>query len=208
VPHSFAESGVDFAVWCGYKYLNGGPGASAGLYVNREHFGRFPGLAGWFGSRKDRQFDMEHDLVPAESAGAYQIGTPNILSLAPLLGSLEIFADAGIARVREKSLGLTGYLMELVEERLASMGFGIGTPREDHRRGGHVALEHVEAARICGALKANGVVPDFRPPNVIRLAPAPLYTSYHELWRTVEILRRIVEEGQHEKYSNERGVVA
>ena len=208
VPHSFAEWGVDFAVWCGYKYLNGGPGAAAGLYVNRRHSRRRPGLAGWFGSRKDRQFDMDHDLEPAESAGAYQIGTPNILSLAPLSGSLQMFAEAGMGNVREKSLRLTGYLMDLADERLSGMGFGIGTPREDHRRGGHVALEHAEAARICVALKANGVVPDFRPPDVIRLAPVPLYTSYHEVWCTVEILRRIVEEGQHGAYPNERGVVA
>ncbi len=207
-PHSFSDWGVDFAVWCGYKYLNGGPGAAAGLYVNRRHFGRRPGLAGWFGSRKDRQFDMDHDLIPAESAGAYQIGTPNILSLAPLLGSLEMFDEAGIGRVREKSLNLTGYLIDLVDEYLSGMGFAIGTPREEKRRGGHVALEHPDAARICMALKAKGVVPDFRPPDVIRLAPAPLYTSYHDVWRAVEILRRIVGEGQHEKYPNERGVVA
>jgi len=208
VPHSFSAWGVDFAVWCGYKYLNGGPGAAAGLYVNRRHFGRHPGLAGWFGSRKDRQFDMDHDLVPAGSAGAYQIGTPNILSLAPLLGSLEMFQQAGIERVRGKSLDLTRYLMDLVDEHLGGLGFGIGTPPEDGRRGGHVALEHTEAARICEALKANGIVPDFRAPNVIRLAPAPLYTSYQDVWRTVEALRRIVGEGQHEKYPNERGVVA
>jgi len=208
VPHSFGEWGVDFAVWCGYKYLNGGPGAPAGLYVNHGHFGHRPGLAGWFGSRKDRQFDMDHDLVPAGSAGAYQIGTPNILSLAPLLGSLEMFQQAGIERVRGKSLDLTRYLMDLVDEHLGGLGFGIGTPPEDGRRGGHVALEHTEAARICEALKANGIVPDFRAPNVIRLAPAPLYTSYQDVWRTVEALRRIVGEGQHEKYPNERGVVA
>ncbi|HEX2739017.1 MAG TPA: kynureninase, partial [Rubrobacter sp.] len=113
VPHSFSGWDVDFAVWCGYKYLNGGPGAAAGLYVNRRRFGQRPGLAGWFGSRKDRQFDMDHDLIPAKSAGAYHIGTPNILSLAPLLGSLEMFDEAGIGRVREKSLNLTGYLMDL-----------------------------------------------------------------------------------------------
>lgn len=208
VPHFLPAWGVDFAVWCGYKYLNGGPGAAAGLYVNRRHFGCRPGLAGWFGSRKDRQFDMEHDLLPAESAGAYQIGTPNILSLAPLLGSLELFAEAGIERVRQKSLGLTRYLMERVEERLDGMGFGIGTPREDHRRGGHVALEHEEAARICEALKASGVVPDFRAPNVIRLAPVALYASYHDVWQTVDTLGRVIEEKAHEKYSNERGVVA
>jgi len=208
VPHFLSAWGVDFAVWCGYKYLNGGPGAAAGLYVNRKHFGRHPGLAGWFGSRKDRQFDMEHDLLPAGSAGAYQIGTPNILSLAPLFGSLEMFAEAGIERVRQKSLKLTRYLMEQVEIRLGGMGFRIGTPRDDDRRGGHVALEHAEAARICEALKGNGIVPDFRAPNIIRLAPASLYASYHDVWQTVDTLGRVIEEKAHEKYSNERGVVA
>ena len=98
--------------------------------------------------------------------------------------------------------------MERVEERLGGMGFGIGTPREDHRRGGHVALEHEEAARICEALKASGVVPDFRAPNIIRLSPVALYTSYHDVWQTVDTLGRVIEEKAHEKYSNERGVVA
>ncbi|MGH3148282.1 MAG: kynureninase, partial [Rubrobacter sp.] len=115
VPHLFSDWGVDFALWCGYKHLNGGPGAVAGLYVNREHFGRLPGLAGWFGSDRDKQFDMEHDFVPDGSARAYQIGTPHVLSLAPLLGSLETFAVAGIGRVREKSLRLTRYMMDLVD---------------------------------------------------------------------------------------------
>lgn len=208
IPHHFDEWGVDFAVWCGYKYLNGGPGAVAGLYVNRRHFGRRPGLAGWFGSEKDTQFDMNHDLSPAESAGAYQTGTPHVLSLAPLLGSLEMFEEAGIERVRRKSLGLTEYLMDLVEYELDGMGFAIGTPREDGRRGGHVALEHDEAARICAALKDGGVVPDFRAPNVIRLAPAALYTSYEDVWRTVRILAKIMDERRYEEYDGRRGVVA
>lgn len=208
VPHAFSEWGVDFAVWCGYKYLNGGPGAVAGLYVNGRHFGRRPGLAGWFGSEKGRQFDMEHEFTPARSAGAYQIGTPHILSLAPLLGSLETLAEAGIERVREKSLRLTEYLMGLVETELDGMGFEIGTPREDARRGGHVALGHERAAGLCEALKEAGVVPDFRAPNVVRLAPTALYTSFEDVWRTVRILRSIVEEKRYEKFANRRGVVA
>jgi kynureninase len=208
VPHSFSRWGVDFALWCSYKHLNGGPGAVAGLYVNRKHLGRLPGLAGWFGSDKDRQFDMEHDFVPDDSAGAYQIGTPHVLSLAPLLGSLGMFAEAGIERIRRKSLRLTRYLMDLIEHELDGMGFSIGTPQEDGRRGGHIALEHDEAARICEALKENGVVPDFRAPNVIRLAPVALYTSYADVRRTVGILAKIMEEKQYEKYENRRGVVA
>ena len=208
VPHSFDEWGVDFAVWCSYKHLNGGPGAVAGLYVNRRHFGRMPGLPGWFGSRKDKQFDMEHEFDPEDSAGAYQMGTPHLLSVAPLLGSLEIFAEAGMGRVREKSLGLTRYLMDLVEQELVGKGFAIGSPREDARRGGHVALEHDEAARICEALKESGVIPDFRAPNVIRLAPVALYTSYADVLETVRRLMRIMDERRYEGHENVRGTVA
>lgn len=208
VPHFFSDWGVDFALWCSYKHLNGGPGAVAGLYVNREHFSRLPGLAGWFGSDKDKQFDMRHNFLPTRSAGAYQIGTPHVLSLAPLLGSLEMFSEAGIERVRRKSLGLTRYLIDLIEHELAGEGFSVGTPRTDERRGGHVALEHEEAARICEALKENSVVPDFRAPNVIRLAPVALYTSYTDAYKMVRILAKIMAEKQYAKYENRRGIVA
>ncbi len=208
VPHSFSDWEVDFALWCSYKHMNGGPGAVAGLYVNRRHFGRLPSLAGWFGSDKSRQFDMEHEFVPAGSAGAYQIGTPHILSLAPLLGSLEMFAEARIDRVRAKSLKINRYLMNLIRAELDGMGFFIGTPHQDERRGGHIALEHDEAARICKALKEEDVIPDFRAPNVIRLAPIALYTSYTEVWETVQTLKRIMADKQYENYENRRGTVA
>ncbi|MFD0693862.1 kynureninase [Paenibacillus sp. GCM10027628] len=208
IPHSFSEWDVDFAYWCNYKHLNGGPGGVGGLFVNRKHFGTNPGLAGWFGSRKDKQFDMEHTLTPAESAGAYQIGTPHVLSLAPLIGSLEIFAEAGIENIRQKSLQINQYLMNLIEHELADFGFFIGSPREDVRRGGHVSLEHEEAARICKALKNNGVIPDFRAPNIIRLAPVALYTSYAEVWEVIQILKKIMAEEQYKKFPNEREIVA
>ncbi|KQU18053.1 kynureninase [Bacillus sp. Leaf13] len=208
IPHSFSEWDVDFAYWCNYKHLNGGPGGVGGLYVNRKHFGTMPGLAGWFGSKKDKQFDMEHILTPAESAGAYQIGTPHVLSCAPLIGSLEMFIEAGIENIREKSLKINQYLIDLIEHELKDMGFFIGTPREDIRRGGHVSLEHKEAARICKALKENGVIPDFRAPNIIRLAPVALYTSFAEVWEVVQILKKIMTEKQYEKFKNEREVVA
>lgn len=208
IPHSFREWGVDFAYWCNYKHLNGGPGSVGGLYVNKKHFGIVPGLAGWFGSKKEKQFDMEHRLTPAESAGAYQIGTPHVLSLAPLLGALEIFTEAGIENIREKSLKLNRFLMDLVEQELSNMGFSIGSPHEDLRRGGHVSLEHNEAARICKALKENGIIPDFRAPNNIRLAPVALYTSYSEVCEAVDVLKKIMIEKQYEKFKNERDVVA
>jgi kynureninase len=208
ISHSFSDWGVDFAYWCNYKHLNGGPGSVGSLYVNSKHFGTNPGLAGWFGSKKEKQFDMEHTLTPAESAGAYQIGTPHVLSLAPLLGALEIFADAGIENIRSKSLKINQYLMDLLEHEVPDMGFSFGNPLEDVRRGGHISLEHNEAARICKALKENGVIPDFRAPNIIRLAPVALYTSYKEVFEVVQILKKIMTEKQYEKFENEREVVA
>lgn len=207
-PHSFSDWGVDFAYWCNYKYLNGGPGSVGGLYVNRKHFGTAPGLAGWFGSKKEKQFDMDHTFTPADSAGAFQIGTPHVLSLAPLMGALEIFSEAGIKNIRDKSLRINKFLMDLLKQELPDMGFNIGSPLDDHRRGGHTSLEHHEAARICKALKENGIIPDFRAPNIIRLAPVALYTSYQEVWKAVQVLKKIMIEKQYENFKNEREVVA
>lgn len=208
IPHSLSEWGVDFAFWCSYKHLNGGPGAVAGIYVNETHFGANPGLAGWFSSDKDKQFDMEHDLTPAPTAGAMQMGTPNLLSAAPLLGSLSMFADAGIEKIRTKSLKLTDYMLDLINIELSCFGFKIGNPLDAVRRGGHVFLEHEEAARICKALKDNGVIPDFRTPNGIRLAPVALYNTFEEVREVVQILKKIMEEEQYKKFENKRDVVA
>ncbi|WP_018758022.1 kynureninase [Paenibacillus terrigena] len=208
IPHHLSKWNVDFAYWCNYKYLNSGPGGVGSLYVNRKHFGRSPGLAGWFGSRKDQQFDMEHNFVPAETAGAFQIGTPHILSMAPLIGSLEIFAEASIEKLRKKSLHITAYMMDLIEQELVGMGFTIGNPKDDLRRGGHICLEHEEAARICKSLKENRIIPDFRAPNIIRLAPVALYTTYYEVWDTVQRLKTIMVEKQYEQFENTRDVVA
>lgn len=208
VPHQLSEWNVDFAFWCNYKYLNAGPGSVAGLYINQKHFGIEPGLSGWFGSKKEQQFDMNHDFVAAETAGAFQIGTPHVLSTAPLIGSLEIFEEAGMERLREKSLKLTRYMMDLIETELAGFGFTIGNPKDDKRRGGHVCLEHKEAARICKSLKENNIIPDFRAPNVIRLAPVALYTSYKDVFKAMGTLKKIMNEKQYEKFSNEREVIA
>ncbi|MBO9130984.1 kynureninase [Bacillus sp. 165] len=208
IPHQFSQWGVDFAYWCNYKYLNSGPGGVGSLYVNKKHFHRLPGLAGWFGSHKDKQFDMEHSFTPAGTAGSFQIGTPHILSAAPLIGSLEMFAEVTIEKVREKSLHINRYLMDLIESELRDFGFTIGNPKEDTRRSGHVCLEHEEAARICKALKENGIVPDFRAPNVVRLAPIALYTSYVEVWDAVQTLKKIMQDKQYEKYENKREVIA
>ncbi|HLZ08233.1 MAG TPA: kynureninase [Chloroflexota bacterium] len=210
VPHRLHDWEVDFAFWCNYKYLNGGPGAIGSLFVHERHHGLRPGLTGWWGFQKERQFDLALDFESAANAGAWQIGTPSILGMAGLRGSLDLFHEAGIARIREKSLALTAYLIDLVDSRLSASpySFRIGTPRDAERRGGHLAIEHPDAIRIAKALRARGVVPDFRPPDVIRLAPIAFYTSYVELWDTVEILREIVDHGEQLRFAATRDLIS
>lgn len=207
VEHALHDWGADFAFWCTYKHLNGGPGSVAGLFVHDKHFGTTPGLAGWFGSKKESQFDMDHTMDPALDVAAYQIGTPHVLSLAPVIGALELFEEVGIKKVREKSLQLTDYMLALIQQELSDHDFTIGNP-VDESRGGHILLEHVEAARICKALKEDGVIPDFRAPNGVRLAPVALYNSFEDVWHTVQKLKRIMDEKRYEKFENKRGVVA
>ena len=211
VPHKFSEWGVDFAFWCSYKYLNSGPGATACLYINSRHFDKAPGLCGWWGCDKSRQFDMSPEFFKARGAGALQIGTVHLFSTAPLLGSLKIFSEAGMESIREKSLKQTEYLMFLIDRLLTEKpyNFKIGTPRQPQRRGSHVALEHdTEAVRINAALKKRGVIPDFRFPNVIRLAPIALYTSYHEIWQVVRHVKEIIDLKEYESFAKERGTVS
>ncbi len=198
VPHLLDRDGVDFAFWCNYKYLNGGPGAIGGLYLNRRHFHRPPGLAGWWGVRPDRRFSMDPRHERATGAAGLQIGTPPILSLAPLRGSLEIIEEAGgIVALRKRSLALTSFLMERLDELPVEHGFSIATPRQEAARGGHIALVHGEAWRICQAMKAAGVIPDFRPPHVIRLAPSPLYSTFTDCAGAVDRLREIMSSRSH-----------
>ena len=208
LPHAWHDEGVDCGIFCTYKYGNGGPGAVAGLYVHEKHLGTAPGLPGWFSSAKDRQFDMSNDLTPADAAGAYQIGTPHILSMAPLIGAFALIAQAGIERIRTKSLALTAFMITLADAELAGLGFDLATPREPSRRGGHVALRHAEAARICKSLKDARVIPDFRPPDIIRLAPSPLYGTFAEVADTVRVLKEIAAEKRYLNYPNVREIVA
>lgn len=208
IPHDLHAWGVDFAFWCTYKHLNGGPGSVGALFVHEKHFGTEPGLAGWFSSDKEKQFDMEHTLTPAVDAGAFQIGTPHVLSAAPLLGALELTTEAGIENIRDKSLQLTTYMMERIEAELADFNFTICNPTLEEQRGGHIYLEHPEAARICKALKMQKIVPDFRRPSGIRLAPVALYNSFQDVHETIDILKEIMIEKRYEQFSNERDVVS
>ena len=209
VPHRLSEWGVDFAFWCNYKYVNGGPGSTGSLYINRSHFGTMPGLAGWFGNDRGTMFEMRTEFDPARTAAALQIGTTTMLSSAPIEGSLRMIAEAGIDNIREKSTRITGYLMYLIDEMLGGepYGYGVATPREPERRGGHVGVTHDDAWRINQALIARGVVPDFRPPNIIRLAPIPLYISYHDVWTVAQHLKAVIDGGEHEAFSDDRGTV-
>lgn len=194
LPHRLREWGVDFAVGCSYKYLNGGPGCPGFLYLSERHFDKEPGLAGWFGYRKEKQFELLVDFEHEHGAAGWQISSPGILGMAPLDGSLQVIAEAGLDAIREKSIRMTTYFIELLDALLpeASSGCHVGTPRDPARRGGHVAIEHNEAQGIFDALLSRGVIGDLRAPNVIRLAPSPLYNSFEEIWEVVDRLRAIV----------------
>ena len=205
VPHEFGAAGVDFAVWCTYKYLNAGPGSIGALFVAERHHGLTPALAGWWGHEKATQFEMTMTYTPAESAGAWQIGTPPLLAAAPLEGAVETLREAGIRRVRRKSLALTDFLIALVDDRLPEVS--VGTPREHTARGGHVALEHPDAEQLSKALTDRGVVVDFRPPNVVRVCPAAPYTSFADVLEVVDEVEVILDSGAQEAYATGEGGV-
>lgn len=207
VPHDFKKIDPDFAIWCTYKYLSAGPGSIAGLYMNKRHFGKQAGLAGWHGNKKSTQFQLKQSHEQESNADGFLTGTAPMLSMAAMEGVLDIFDDAGMDRVREKSLNITAYLMYLIDQKLVKYGCEVGNPREDAIRGGHVALEHSEAYRICQDLKTRNVIPDFREPNVIRLAPTALYGTYEEVYQLVEILEDILSTKSYEKFSNTRALV-
>ncbi|XP_053611282.1 kynureninase-like [Plodia interpunctella] len=198
---------ADFAVWCNYKYLNGGPGAAAALYINRKHFQLLPGLAGWYGNKPETQFHLKQEFEHQKDANGWQIGTPCVFSMAAMEGALRMFNEAGMANIRKKSLHITKYMMYLVEEKLAKFGFVIGNLKNDSQRGGHICLEHDEGYRISVALKSRGVIADFRDPNVIRLTPTALYTSYMEVYDVVNILVDIMETESYLKIGLKRDYV-
>src|SRR5699024_5958530 len=138
LQHQLKEWDVDFAVWCTYKHLSGGPGSVAGLYVHERHHHKSVSLKGWFGNNKETQFDMAHDFDQAPDISQYQVGTPHIFSMAPLYGALEIFGEAGIGNVREKSLGLTDFMIAMIEDVLAGYDIDIVSPKAHESRGGHI----------------------------------------------------------------------
>ena len=193
VPLSLHDWNVDFAVWCSYKYLNAGPGAVGGAFVHERHTSntKLPRLAGWFGNDPNTRFrlHLEPEFIPVPSADGWQVSNPPILSMAPLRASLSIFDDVGgIERLRAKSIRLTGYLEFLLRE-LGSSKFSVITPSDTDARGAQLSiLAHEHPKHLHQELLAADVKCDFREPNVIRVAPTPLYNTFHEVWRFARIL--------------------
>jgi kynureninase len=193
VPLDLHDSGADFAVWCSYKYLNSGPGAVAGCFVHARHArSERPRLAGWWGHDQATRFRMGPHYQPTAGAEGWQLSNPPILALAPLRVSLELFHRAGLAALREKSIALTGYLAGLIERELGNV-LDIATPRESARRGCQLSLR-VKGPREAGRrlfehLTANGIVVDWREPDVIRAAPTPLYNRWIDCLRFVNAVR-------------------
>jgi kynureninase len=192
VPLALHDWNVDFAVWCSYKYLNAGPGAVAGAFVHERHATnrQLPRLAGWFGNDPNTRFrlHLEPEFIPVPSADGWQISNPPIFSMAPLRASLSIFDEAGMEPLRAKSIKLTGYLQFLLESAGHSK-LSVITPREIDARGCQLSiLVHEHPKELFKKLEAAGVKCDFREPNVIRVAPTPLYNTFHEVWCFARIL--------------------
>ena len=184
---------VDFAVWCSYKYLNSGPGAVAGCFVRRRHAGdrTLPRFAGWWGNDPERRFRMhlEREFVPVESADAWQLSNPPILSLAPVAASLALFDRAGMKALRAKSETLTRYLEYWIDR--AGDRIELLTPRDPVARGCQLSMRVRDGApELFERLRAAGVVGDLRQPDVIRVAPVPLYNSFHDVWRFGKVLEQ------------------
>jgi kynureninase len=190
VPVSLDDWGADLAVGCSYKYLNGGPGAPAFAYVAARHLDRLrQPVQGWMG-RAD-MFEMGPGYEAAPGVRAVLSGTPPILAMVPLLAGVALLEEAGIAAVRTKSVLLTEYAVALAEAWLVPLGFGIASPRDPARRGGHVTLCRADARELNARLVDRGVFPDFRAPDGLRLGLSPLSTSFAEVHRGLEVLREV-----------------
>jgi kynureninase len=199
VETSLHDHDVDFAVWCSYKYLNAGPGAVAGCFVHARHGGdaAIPRFAGWWGTDPETRFEMQSrsSFSPAPGAEGWQLSNPPILAMAPLRVSLDMFDEVGMRPLREKSVALTAYLQFLVD-RVGSGRIDTLTPRDPGARGCQLSLRFAGRAReVLRGLVSEGMVVDFRDPDVIRVAPVPLYNSFHDVWRFGSALARHLENG-------------
>ncbi len=192
VPLSLHDWNADFAVWCSYKYLNGGPGATAGAFVHERHFGsKAPRLSGWWGNDLESRFEMAAEFRPYQGAAGWQVSNHPLLGMVPLQASFAQYAAAGLPTLRARSIALTGWLERLLEERLGNR-IEILTPRAPARRGAQLSVRLCDSRgngrALFDRLLARGLTCDWREPDVIRLAPAPLYNTYEDCWRAVALI--------------------
>jgi kynureninase len=198
LPVDLGGCGADLAVGCGYKYLNGGPGAPAFAFVARRLQGTFETpLAGWMGHADPFAFSTRYE--PARGIGRLLCGTPPVLSLAALECGVEAIARAGVERLRRKSVALTDLFVRLVEQECGAFGFTLASPREAERRGSQVSLRHPEGYAIVQALVARGVVGDFRTPDILRFGFAPAYVRFADAWDAAAALRAVMEGREWER---------
>ncbi len=186
---------IDFAAWCSYKYMNAGPGSASGCFIHEKHHtnSTLKRLGGWWGHNKERRFLMEPQFDAIESAHGWQISNPSILSLAPYLASVELFAEIGMHQLAEKSCKITAYLEFVIKEiaKEVNASFEIITPEQSNERASQLSIFlHGSGKELFTYLMDNGVIVDWREPNVIRLAPVPLYTSYEDIYNFGQILQK------------------
>ncbi|HET7892748.1 MAG TPA: kynureninase [Candidatus Sulfotelmatobacter sp.] len=188
IPLHLHDWGPDFAVWCNYKYLNGGPGCVGGCFVHDRHARAWvlPRFAGWWGHDESTRFQMGPAFRPMPGAEGWQLSNPPILALAALRASLDIFCEAGLEHLRSKSMSLTAYLQFLLGQK-SSPNFSLITPGEQSRRGAQLSIRLNGAGRkLCDRLAAEGAIGDWREPDIFRVAPVPLYNSHQDVYRFVQ----------------------
>ncbi|HRW90487.1 MAG TPA: kynureninase [Flavobacteriales bacterium] len=193
IPLKLHDGGVDFACWCSYKYLNSGPGSVAGAFVHERHLGTdLPRFAGWWGHDKDERFKMERTFKPMPTAEAWQLSNAPVFAMAPHRASLDLFDRAGMDALVAKSRRLTAFLEAVIDQVASDTGkqLEIITPRDPDQRGCQLSVVlHGEGRALFDELTRRGVVADWREPNVIRLAPVPLYNGFQDVWRFGEVLK-------------------
>ena len=192
LPLALHDWDVDFAAWCSYKYLNGGPGATAGAFVHERHFeSKAPRLSGWWGNDIDSRFEMAAEFRPYRGAAGWQVSNHPLLGMVPLQASFAQFAAAGLPALRERSMALTGWLEKLLETRLGDR-IEILTPRDPEARGAQLSVRlrgtKGGGRALFDRMLARGLTCDWREPDVIRLAPAPLYNSYEDCWQAAALI--------------------
>ncbi|MDH3699330.1 MAG: kynureninase [Flavobacteriaceae bacterium] len=196
LPLNLHDSGCDFAVWCNYKYLNAGPGGMGGAFIHERHLTNkeLPRFEGWWGHNKKTRFQMRDDFDPIPTAEAWQLSNPPILAMVSVWSSLQLFDEVGMDKLREKAVSLTGYLEHLIKS-LNNTGIRIITPSDPEKRGSQLSIQVKEADNtLFSKITEAGVMADWREPDVIRVAPVPMYNSYEDVFKFYSVLKKALQE--------------